>query len=378
MGGRVSVEERQAGVKGFDTLNVPYEELTPVPFPMRWSALANEMHKAAIYATVNEYARQHGDNPPLTQVEINAIAQHFARGRAMAEWATPTALVVAGSFYYKTYNTYGFPFWEPKAGKFNPNKFGPITNSYLAPKAWHLLRCSAWYAMSKFMCMLIIASYSASTVSANILTDPRLKECNQILQENRRQGVHRTRRQQAQQAQQALSPAQQEYVKERWNLGENQTENAQPFSEQQPQENADRFASNTNTSPWTSKQPVQPGVAPQPSYEVETGIFDDASPVAMSEQRQEKMAAEGSPQANAQNGSWERLRAQARGESQAATQAKPSAWGQRLQEEMSAQAARDGTNTSYTYESTKEKPFTKERAQMEFDEMLERERNGKS
>lgn len=368
MGVGPSREELKAGAQAFETLNIPYEQLPQPPFMVGWREREHDMHKTGIYHTVQDYASRYGNNPPLTQPEKEAIAYHYARARATTRYSAPASLIIAGAFQYRTYASYGFPFFTPK--KINPNQFGPIAQGQLAQKCWHLLRFTAWYAAAKFVCVLVIGSYSTSIFTANVLTDPRLRERNKAVRERRKPGLS------SESVQQQFTPEQQEFIREKWNASEQQTENVKTTPEQLPQASAYPVSYN----PWPSKQPVQaaqPTSPPQSPFDDDTeDIFDDASPVAASEQLKDKMASATAPRQPPQTGSWERLRAQARSETPATTQAKPSAWGQRLQDEMSAQASRDGK--SYTYTSgEEEKSYAKDQAQRKFDEMLEQERYGR-
>lgn len=95
-------------------------------------------------------------------------------------------------------------------------------------------------------------------------------------------------------------------------------------------------------------------------------MFDDASPVAPSEQTNY------SPQNSGQQGgsAWDRIRGQAQ-----AARGQPGSWAKKRQDEMTSRGAQDGSSYNYST-ADEEKAYAKDQAQKEFDEMLERERRG--
>lgn len=273
--------------------------------------------------------------------------------------ASPTTLLATAGCFQATRKAYGFPFYTPKPPKFNPDKFPGLPLGSNSRFMWHSLRALSWYAFSKVGVSLLISSYGISVYAASLRADPTLEPYRQDVQRRvkagRESGVGKLLGVFGASEDHQQPPSTSEY-------------NPASASDSAPT----AWAGSENprqgpTSSWTGARSSQPKPSQEAPFE-EPSVFDDASPVAPSEQQ--KAA---SQQRTQQGGSaWDRLRNQARPARNQTT-----SWEKRREDEMTSRGAQDGT--SYNYSSAdEEKVYAKEQAQKEFDDMLEGERQGQS
>lgn len=273
-------------------------------------------------------------------------------------YGSPIAVITTVGFLRRTNSTYGFPFYTPKPPRFNPDKFPGLPEGSASRVMWHLSRTLAWYTANKVVVSLFMTSYAVSVYAANLRGDPRLEPYRQDLSRraNRPAGFDQRpggAQESAEHRQQPMS-----------------TYGSNPVSAPTPAPTS--WASSEKhrqgpTSTWTGTQNSQ-SEPPQEPLGEEPSLFDDASPVAPSEQQR------AASQQRAQQGgsAWDKLRNQAQ-----TSRNQTTAWARKREDEMTSRGAQQGT--SYTYSSAdEEKAYAKEQAQKEFDNMLEEERRGQS
>lgn len=353
-----------AARRNIDRIGINFSELPQEPF---WAPLFGRSEvafKTNITAKIMAGSALLGRQ--LTQPEKDALAQHYAQLLRTQCFDSPIALVAGYAFYRRTRASYGFPLYTPKAATFNPNKLLWLEGPF-AQRAWHGLRMLAWYSGCRIVTGIFCLSYAISVHESAYATDPRL-------QDYRREATARQQqllRQRAAQAGQRMPPSPQAKLPPR----------TAPQGDEQSYQDAqdaqvarDARDAQTAQSAWPGMQSSQ-GEGSQASFSDEPYVFDDASPVSTSEQQ-----ISSTRQQVSQGGSaWDRVRRQAGGGPQNQTQSsstQASSWGSRRDNETAAGAQQ---GSSYSFSSAEEeRAYAKEQAQKEFDEMLERERQGAS
>ena len=268
-------------------------------------------------------------------------------------YASPLAIAATAGFERATRSKYGFPFYNPKPQKFNPRKFPGLPEGKASFWAWHGTRTLAWYAASKLAIGLVATSYAISVYSANSGSDNRLEAYRREIA--RRTGVT-ARGKQGTIPQGSSGQPPQQFSQPKWE---------EPASATAPVEWASSELSE-NATPTPTPMPTSWTATQKDSHSQESYVFDDASPVAPSEQ------SNSSSQNSNQQGSsaWDRIRGQAQ-----AARNQPGSWAKKRQDEMTSRGAQDGNSYNYST-ADEEKAYAKDQAQKEFDEMLERERRG--
>lgn len=273
-------------------------------------------------------------------------------------YASPLAVAATYGLERATRPKFGFPFYNPKPPKFNSQKFPGLPEGRFSFWAWQGTRVLTWYIASKLAIGLVATSYAISVYSANSGTDNRLEGYRREVA--RRAGTSVRNGQQRTISQAPPGQPRQQYPQQKWEEPVAATETA-GWSGSEQTEKAVPTSSSTS---WTAPQSPQTGR--QDSYNQDTYVFDDASPVAPSEQSNP------SPQNLSQQGgsAWDRIRGQAQ-----AARNQPGSWARKRQDELTSRGAQDGTSYNYST-ADEEKAYAKDQAQKEFDEMLERERRG--
>lgn len=342
--------------RNIDSLGIKYNELPQLPFWAPFTGRSEQGFKQQIAGKIMMSSAFTGRE--LTQSEKDALSQHYAKYLVTQAWDTPVILASTFALYRGTYAKYGFPFWTPKADKFNPNKF-PLVSSQipkeaaerLAQKSWHGMRLVAWFAACKFAVGIFFMSYSISTFVAGSNSDPRLKEFNHAVDakvsEMRRTG---------------MKPGQQPFP-----AALDTQEPTNPWANTEP-------TAQDSESGWSATQTSSPVRDQDSLRDDEPYVFDDASPVAPAEQQRP------ASQQNDGRSAWDRIRSQARpfGAAQGQNSAgQTSAWDRKREDERTSQGARQGTSFAFS-SGDEEKSYAKEQAQKDFDEMLEKERRGEA
>lgn len=341
--------------RNIDQLGIKWDELPQLPFwaplvgrsqPKFRQEIASRIMMASVFA-----------GRELTQTEKDALSQHFARFQVIRAWDTPVIVASTIACYRATYAKYGFPLWTPKADKFDPNKFKIPLLPVEVPKevaraSWHSLRLLAWYVSCKITIGLFFVSYAGSTMIAAYNSDPRLKDYTEAIKpQNRR--MRQAAGSVGQRESSGLPDAQE--PNSTWVNTEQSTQDSQ--------------------STWLGVQSSPTERTRDTSRDEGSYTFDDASPVAPAEQ--EKAASQPSVQGSA----WDRIRSQVRPGGAAqdrGSTGQTSAWARRREAERASRSAQEGTSFNFSErdEMKEDKPYSKEQAQEDFDDMLERERRG--
>lgn len=269
-------------------------------------------------------------------------------------YTSPLAFAATYGLELTTRPKFGFPFYNPKPPKFNSKKFPGLPEGRYSFWAWQGTRVLAWYVASKTAISIVAMSYAISVYSANSGSDNRLETYRREIA--RRAGASARNGQQRGIPQGPLGQPHQQYPQQKW---EEPTSRTEPGAWASPEQTE-------KAAPPSWAAPQNPQTGHQESYNQDPYVFDDASPVAPSEQSNP------SPQVSSQQGgsAWDRIRGQAQ-----AARSQPGSWAKKRQDEMTSRGAQDGT--SYNYSSAdEERAYAKDQAQKEFDEMLERERRG--
>lgn len=274
-------------------------------------------------------------------------------------YSSPLAVAATFGMERTTRPKFGFPFYTPKPPKFNSQKFPGLPEGRASLLAWQATRVLAWYAASKMVIGLFVTSYAISVYSANSGTDNRLEAYRREI--TRRAGTAMRNGRPSNIPNQPPMRPQQQHPQQNWEEPAPATESVGWASSEQPE----KAASTSSTTSWTATQ--NPHAGRQDSYNQESYVFDDASPVAPSERSSYPTQNSGQQGGSA----WDRIRGQAQ-----ASRGQPGSWAKKRQDEMTSQGAQDGK--SYTYPTEiEEKVYAVKQAQKEFDEMLERERRGR-
>ncbi|KAG8157477.1 hypothetical protein KVR01_012519 [Diaporthe batatas] len=339
-----------------DSLGINYDALPTMPF---WGPLfgkTSDYLKTRVAAKVMTSSASVGRE--LTQSEKDAMSHHFAKLVITTAYTSPLAVAATFAMERTTRPTFGFPFYTPKPPKFNSQKFPGLPEGRASHLAWQATRVFAWYAASKIVISLFVTSYAISVYSANSGTDNRLEAYRREIA--RRAGAAMRGGRPPNIPNLPPMQPQQQFPQQSWQDPAPATESVGWASSEQPE----KAASTPSPRPWTATQNSQAGR--QDSYNQESYVFDDASPVAPSEQSSYP------PQGSSQQGgsAWDRIRGQAQ-----AARGQPGSWAKKRQDEMTSRGAQDGTSYTYPTEA-EEKVYAAKQAQKEFDEMLERERRG--
>jgi hypothetical protein len=208
---------------------------------------------------------------------------------------------------------------------------------------WQFLRINAYSFIIFGVTTPIFVSVASSTYLVGVAQDPRLQDIRRALLERQRQEVAKLH-----------------------GAGAATRTNATPSStdsdrleQQRQQPQLPRWSQGTSEQ-WQRRPQAE-------SLEDDSSIFDDASPVAPSERRSPQPSGISSNQPTNKGGSsWDRLRQRSR--------SSQDAWDQAGQAQGESRGQR---SDQYTYsQADEEKAYAKEKAQKEFDAMLERERQG--
>jgi hypothetical protein len=322
----------------------------------------------------------------LTPEEAQALAQHLYKLEQIKSYWTTFGVAWGGWRAYKTMGTYRYPFYTPKIESINPDKFW-IFKGRAAQFARHSWRTSVWVAISMQVGMAlgtVIAQSAAAQASAN---DPKLAHFSADLKEAMsRRGIGQAHREISTQQHPGAGPAQQRPPHAgapRW-----PRRSPQPAPPQAAQSDDDMSPTSGN-EPWSAdgyygdssfppdavetqqKQPprytAQQPRPPRRRQDRPTGD-DDSSPTGGLFQEEPQN------QSNPNESTWDRLR---RGAGPTSGQGAPLP-SRRQEPPRREKREEQNLGDSWTFsESNEERRAAQIKAQREFDERLERERQGK-
>lgn len=340
-----------------DSLGIDYNAIPQMPFWGPVFGRTSDYLKTRVAAKIMTSSASVGRE--LTQPEKDAMSHHFAKLVITIAYSSPLAVAATFGMERTTRPKFGFPFYNPKPPKFNSQKFPGLPEGRLSLLAWQGSRVLAWYVASKIAIGLVVTSYAISVYTANSGTDNRLEAYRREI--SRRAGTAMRSGRPSNIPNQPPRQSPQQYAQQGWEESPSATEPVGWAGSEQ----ADKAAPTPSSTSWTATQNAQTGR--EDSNSQESYVFDDASPVAPTEQSNY------SPQNSSQQGgsAWDRIRGQAQ-----ATRGQPGSWAKKRQDEMTARGAQDGTSYNLPPE-TAEKLYAVKQAQKNFDEMLERERRGR-
>lgn len=366
--------------KHADSLGIDYSRLPQRPFfaPLfgkTYDWYRDHIAETVIFASV---ALKRGLSPE----EREALAQIAAKKCRTLCYEPPVSLAVTYAVWRRGYNEFRFPLYTPKSTWFDPEVFPhkkyPLYRGKVATYAWHAHRALAYYIVVHVLMSGLFESYATTVQVADTARDPRManlrKEMAERAQEFRkRAGLPGPSQPTGGPLHDSSTPDDQsgsqyggsQYGGSQYG-GPTGNENSGFDSPDNPGAAYQRPA----PSPSPRRQPP-PAQTPAASSSDDIGggdFFDDASPVARSEQR--ARSAGSSSQAGVT--SWAELRRQAQlGQSagqDGSGDGQSSSW---------SRAGQKSEEYSYS-KADEEKHLAKEQAQKEFDAMLERERHAES
>ncbi|KPM37490.1 hypothetical protein AK830_g9085 [Neonectria ditissima] len=349
-------------------INRTFQEYSP-PFYASIIGFNRERNLLVVTSRVSGFAATLGRD--LEDSETKAIAEHTLSNihtNAELKWAT---LALAGYMTYRGRRTWQFPFYKPKlGGRFNPNEATSIfssrkiTGTY--PRlTWHTLRFTAYAAVTMLMVEPVFRTVNFIRSETFMAADPRLeqfiKEASSKVEQVMSEGPARPGQPQRGQRKQSGSDGQGNTDDNTDDVDEYGNHTAKPkplapFTSRLPWNGADRDSSSQN----------------QPSGKDWNLLDDDdASPVASSSMNQ-------SSTPTASGGSWDRLRKQTQPRPPQPQQQNPGpetqgGWADAGRSQAQPQS---GSQPQSAWGEEEEGSSAKLQAQREFDQMIERERQG--
>ncbi|KAK7433123.1 hypothetical protein QQZ08_000054 [Neonectria magnoliae] len=343
-------------------INRTFQEYSP-PFYASIIGFNRERNLLVVTSRVSGFASTLGRD--LEDSETKAIAEHTLSNihtNAELKWAT---LALAGYMTYRGRRTWQFPFYKPKlGGRFNPNVATSIFSSRKIhgtyPRlTWHTLRFTAYAAVTMLMVEPVFRTVNFIRSESLMAADPRLdrfiKEATSRVEQVMTEGP--------------AGPGQQPQRGQR----------RQSNSDEQDNTDVDEYGNHTakpRLAPFTARLPWneanKEAAAQKQSSGNDWSVLDDddASPVASSTTNQSSTPA-------AAGGSWDRLRKQAQPKQQPRQQnPEPEAQDGWADAGGSQSQSQYGSQPQSAWGDDEEGSSAKAQAQREFDQMIERERQG--
>ncbi|KAK2031481.1 hypothetical protein LX32DRAFT_637286 [Colletotrichum zoysiae] len=391
----------------------------------------------SVRRNLGAYSKGLGRHP--TQEEVNVICHIFYKDAQTVAWALPVSGMVAAALTWRGRGTYRFPFFQPTLSRFNPSVFptatAPLMQGRLANRMWHFTRFIPYFALSTLCFSPLFFSYASSVAVATIVRDERLNQFRQDMKAERlvksqaaklpladliRQRQHTISTIRSMETNLAKTPTEEEIFAQsddpdktesliqsrRLRLAEGQRmieelrrilahinelieKRSGSDGDEASAQNKDYEALSDSSSAGVYTLPMEPNRAPPISYSREPpsserrsgwGLgqkgslsqqdsssssyssasddldIDDASPLAPA------VRSQSSGQSSGSGSAWDRVRQASKQPSQASG---------------GAQAQQSESDAYYTYDAVdKEKNTEKDKAQAEFDAMIEKERRG--
>jgi len=159
----------------FPDYHIPPPELTLL---QRLLFRRPERYVEAMRMKLSAAAKGMGRHP--TQEEVNVLCNIGYKEARTAAWATPASAMLAAALTWRGRGTYRFPFFQPKLEKFSPDVFPaaivPHLQGRLANRMWHITRFSAYFALSSLAVSPFIRSYANTVAIVSARRDERLNQ----------------------------------------------------------------------------------------------------------------------------------------------------------------------------------------------------------
>ncbi|KAK3381524.1 hypothetical protein B0H63DRAFT_475949 [Podospora didyma] len=352
-----SAGSSQPGIGTYNAqqLGIDFAKLPQLPFYSKLYAYTQSWYQHEITKSVNQasvFVRR-----PLTPDERDAIAFHTARQHSIeATWDPPLRVVAGLYFENRGRATLRFPFITPNPQNYHPDVFPSLRMPYLrgfqANIAWSVLRFFVYSEALDFAIRPFLVAYSRTISAVGLTGDQRLSGWrDEFLAKVKKGGPGLPSSTPAPVSHQDASQ------------DTNQDNQDSPSSFGGREESSEQPAKSFNATAWDRRRAQ--AQAPVAASEEDDDAFlsedyDDASPLAPSVRHQQQQ-----PQKSSGGSAWDRLR----------SQAAPSG-GKGKAPRETPQASSE--NNEYVYAPKDDNSVSKAEAQRKFDEMLERERSGKS
>lgn len=347
----------------------------PRPFPGSGILGYNDANLSKLVHARMDQARKVLKRSPTTD-EATALAYWTAKQMSILSYGTPVGVASGLWRAYSTAPSFRFPFFKPDLGKFNPSVFPSprysLATGLKAMASWHSMRILAYGTVGNFVGTVLFASYSMSVVSIGEITDTRLKDYISALREFAQKthgALPNPQREPAtagtptgptgQATEDDASPTNGTY----WGLNDNPSDKGWTNGND-PRESQSPPSRSVIGAPRRDNPPAP--TVDEPSYQ--TADFDDASPTGGRGVTDDMASTESA---------WERIRRQGtspgeRGQSPTVATGQ-SAWSKGPLTSEGSSTSGEGPGS---FGSQNGRMSAREAAQREFDERLERERQG--
>lgn len=328
----------------------------PIPLVGAYFGFGASRRRQAIIAACTTISKT--IQRPLTAEECDSIAYHMSKGATISSYGEPAGLLAGYWRYNNTRATFQFPFYKPDLEKLNRDKLFFLRGGR-ARVGWDILRLLAYGGLAGFIGQAGAGAYAASVVAVGQATDPRMRNVKE-----------------------SISKMSDDEVRRRGGIGGRGPMNRgwrdpPPYQQQQGQEQ--------------QMEQGYGGIQPQGDVDdasaQSSGFgFDDASPTASA------------PTQNT-GSAWDQIRKTGGGrpqvpQKQTASEPKPGrppgdAWANRRGRDLNSgqtsggvqQEQRTGSTMGDSYAfsgSEAERAEAKAQSQREFDEKIDRERQGRN
>ncbi|KAI1816573.1 hypothetical protein GGS20DRAFT_215891 [Poronia punctata] len=368
-----------------DGVTIDFNKIPQLQFWASWFGVGETFRVMSVLRRVA--AHSSGARRRLTEPEVDAICEYAATSTRAFAWAQPVALGLVAAITASGAKNFQFPLYKPKMVKFDPfvfpSKRFPFLRGPRAAGLWHVVRIACYIPVVWVPTAAFYSSYADSTFHAHIVKDPRLSR---VIDDIRRNALGDL---QAAKAEARRGPAPQFPMQNQPPISQRSKDNT--YGDPTPQEYGNTDADSAPSS-WTSSTPIAPaprrtGTNSQPSSnsrhdDDDLDLFDDddASPVAPSARRSESRQRPSGPPGS----SWDRLRQQAKSDGsmweKGDSSGQEQGWAQLRQDKTRNPKDANPKTEGYAYSKDEEereaRNYEKEKAQKEFDAMLEAERRG--
>lgn len=324
----------------------------------------------------------------LNPEETQALAAHIYQLEQTKSYFAATGAVAGAYRWYNTMNTYNYPFYKPKVEDINPNRFGPIKGpmANYARQSWRL---SLYLVVAGQMGNIIGQLLAQPLAAQRTSQDPKLEQFGKELKAS----VGTEQKKNAEQGRQ-IEDRRKEFQER---LQREKMGGIAPPPARRTQSGDDDMSPTAGNEAWGSatssqggwgdggfaaepkqhklnfdnRRPTPPSSSPLPFDD------DDASPTGGLFQDEVTANANtpSQPQVRPGESTWEALR---RGVRPAPVPAPNRMDRRRAEPERREQREGSTLGDSFTFvEGDEERKRERERAQREFDERLERERQGR-